>query len=107
MSNQPQPKFDPHPQMGEMLTLLNPSGELEVIYSALPKQLEFHQSPAPYRLHVGGYGSGKTLNLLMEAIITCVMVPGCNCLILRTTSPDIQKTVINKFLDPKLVPRWD
>ena len=74
-------------------------------YSPLPKQADFHQSMAPYRLHVGGYGSGKTLNLLMEAIINCLMVPGCNALILRTTSPDIQKTVINKFLDPKLVPR--
>jgi phage terminase large subunit len=74
-------------------------------YEALPKQLAFHQSMAPYRLHIGGYGSGKTLNLLMEAVMTCVMVPGCNCLILRTTSPDIQKTVINKFLDTNLIPR--
>lgn len=74
-------------------------------YSALPKQLSFHQSMAPYRLHVGGYGSGKTLNLLMEAIINCLMIPGCNCLILRTTSPDIQRTVIDKFLNSTLVPR--
>src|SRR5271157_2443376 len=94
MSHQPQPKFDPHPTMTETLSF----------YSALPKQLKFHQSMAPYRLHVGGYGSGKTLNLLMEAVITCLMVPGSNSLILRTTSPDIQKTVINKFLNPKLIP---
>ena len=73
-------------------------------YQPLPKQALFHKSMAMYRLHVGGYGSGKTLNLLMEAIITCHLVPGSNSLILRTTSPDIQKTVINKFLNPKLVP---
>jgi Phage terminase large subunit len=83
-----------------------PNIPLTDVYEPLVKQAAFHQSTAPYRLHVGGYGSGKTLNLLWEGIITCRMVPGCNCLILRTTSPDIQKTVINKFLNPKMVPRW-
>ena len=83
-----------------------PNIPLTDVYTPLPKQQAFHDSTAPYRLHVGGYGSGKTLNLLWEAIITCRMVPSCNCLILRTTSPDIQKTVINKFLNPNLVPRW-
>lgn len=79
--------------------------ELTDFYRPLEKQAKFHESNAPYRLHVGGYGSGKTLNLLMEAVITCLMVPGGFALILRTTSPDIQKTVIAKFLDPKFVPR--
>jgi Phage terminase large subunit len=83
-----------------------PNLNITDFYVPLPKQELYHQSMAPFRLHVGGFGSGKTLNALMEAIITCLMVPGCNCLILRTTSPDIQKTVINKFLNPKLVPRW-
>ena len=78
--------------------------QLTDFYNPLPKQQLFHDSTAPYRLHVGGYGSGKTLNLLMEAIISCLMVPNSNSLILRTTSPDIQKTVINKFLTPKLIP---
>lgn len=73
-------------------------------YSALPHQLAFHESRAPYRLHIGGFGSGKTINGLMEAVLTCLMVPDCNCLILRTTSPDIQKTVINSFL--KVVPLY-
>lgn len=80
--------------------------QLTDFYTPLPKQELFHQSMCPYRLHVGGYGSGKTLNLLMEAIITCLMVPASNSLILRTTSPDLQKTVINKFLNPKFVPKW-
>lgn len=74
-------------------------------YKALPKQLAFHQSTARHRLMIGGFGSGKTLALLMEAVLTCLMVPSCNVLILRTTSPDIQKTVINKFLNTKIVPR--
>lgn len=83
-----------------------PNYLLSDVYKPLPKQQAFHESTAPYRLHVGGYGSGKTLNLLWEAIITCRMVPGSNSLILRTTSPNVQKTVINKFLNPEMVPRW-
>jgi hypothetical protein len=83
-----------------------PQHQITDFYIPLAKQDEYHQSTAPYRLHVGGFGSGKTLNGLMEAIITCLLVPGCSCLILRTTSPDIQNTVIRKFLDEKFVPRW-
>ena len=75
-------------------------------YTPLSKQAEFHQSLAKYRAMVGGFGSGKTRALLMEAIITCLCVPGCNTLIIRRTSPDLQKTVIDKFEDPNIVPRW-
>lgn len=74
-------------------------------YVPMPHQAKFHQSTAPYRLHVGGLGSGKTVNLLMEAIMTCLAVPNSNSLILRTTFPAIRDTVISKFLDTNLVPR--
>ena len=90
--------YSPNVSIGSRVPLTN-------FYSALPKQLEFHKNPARFRAMVGGYGSGKTLALLMEAIICCLTVPGCNALIIRRTYHDLEQTVINKFEDTKLVPR--
>lgn len=88
-----------------LLELKDKAGKNTWEYQPLPKQYDFHSSKATFRLHVGGMGSGKTLNLLMEAIMTCIFVPGSNSLILRTTSPDIWKTVINQFLNTSIIPR--
>jgi hypothetical protein len=60
-------------------------------------QFDFHNSTAKYRLEVGGYGSGKSRPLLMEAILYCLEYPGAECIILRKTVPDLKRTVISKF----------
>jgi hypothetical protein len=38
----------------------------------------------------GGRGGGKSLAGLWEALITCLEVPGCNCLILRRTLTGVE-----------------
>jgi hypothetical protein len=73
-------------------------------YQPWPHQIAFHCSPAKYRLQVGGFGSGKSRPLLMEAIFHCLEYPGSNSIILRKTIPDLKRTVIDKFLAD--VPRW-
>lgn len=47
---------------------------------------------------VGGFGSGKSRPLLMEAIFHCLEYPGAEAIILRKTIPDLKRTVISKFL---------
>jgi hypothetical protein len=66
-------------------------------YKPWPKQAAFHALPVKHRLHVGGFGSGKSKPLMMEAIIMCMDYPGINAVILRKTIPDLKRTVIDKF----------
>ena len=68
------------------------------VYQPWPKQIAFHASNAKYRLEVGGYGSGKSLPLLWEAIFHALEYPGSESIILRKTIPDLKRTVISKFL---------
>lgn len=67
-------------------------------YHPWPHQELFHMLPAKNRLHVGGFGSGKSRPLLMEAIMHCTEFPGSNSIILRKTMPDLKRTVIDKFV---------
>jgi hypothetical protein len=69
-------------------------------YQPFLKQRQFHESPAKYRAQIGGFGSGKTRALLMEAIRYCLTVPGCNCLLIRRTHKALEKTIINLLLNP-------
>lgn len=68
-------------------------------YKPWEKQRLFHESPAKHRLQVGGFGSGKSKPLLLEAIIHAQLYPGSNSIILRKTIPDLKRTVIDKFLN--------
>jgi hypothetical protein len=52
---------------------------------------------AKHRLHVGGFGSGKSKPLMMEAIFHALLYPGSNSIILRKTIPDLKRTEIDKF----------
>jgi hypothetical protein len=69
-------------------------------YVPRAKQKLFHESTAPYRGQIGGFGSGKTRALLMEAIRHCLTIPGCNALIIRRTHKDLNKTIVNLLLNP-------
>ncbi len=66
-------------------------------YDPWAKQKLFHCTNAKHRLQVGGFGSGKSRPLLMEAIMHCIEFPGSNSIILRKTMPDLKRTVIDKF----------
>ena len=79
---------------------ISPGLRISSFYRPNAKQWAFHSSPAKYRAQIGGFGGGKTRGQLMEAIRYCLTVPGCDCLIIRRTHKDLQKTVINKLLNP-------
>lgn len=74
------------------------AAETAQFYDPFPKQIAFHTSPARFRLCVGGFGSGKSLAMLWEAVFHALEFPGSNGLILRKTIPDLKRTVIDKFL---------
>jgi Phage terminase large subunit len=67
------------------------------IYKPWPKQWAFHKMNCKHRLQIGGFGSGKSRPLLMEAVRICMRYPGVNAIILRKTMPDLKRTVIDKF----------
>lgn len=75
------------------------SGEVRTadLYTPWPKQELFHTNPAKNRLMVGSFGSGKSRPLYWEAVFHCLQYPGSESIILRTTFPDLKRTVINKF----------
>lgn len=73
-------------------------------YEPYPKQREFHESIAKYPLMEGGRGGGKTIALLWEAIYWCLVVAGCNCLLLRRTLTAVEKGGIEDHFT-KYVPK--
>ncbi len=72
-------------------------------YNPFEKQKAFHRSKAKYRLFGGAAGPGKSLALLMEAMIQAHKWPGVDTLILRRTFPELEKSIITQFR--KRVPR--
>lgn len=54
-------------------------------------QRKFHASRATYPLMEGGRGGGKSMALLWEEISECLVVKGCNCLLLRRTLTAVEK----------------
>ncbi len=76
--------------------IINPkeSVDLSALYQPQPKQVAFHSSRAPYRLMVGGAGSGKSLALLWEALDFVYSFPGFQALLLRRNYPELEKGLI-------------
>ena len=66
-------------------------------YDAFPKQQEFHESPAKYRLFGGAAGPGKSKALLMEAILQAHETPGAQTLLLRRTFPELEQSLLYYF----------
>src|SRR5438445_12023507 len=62
-------------------------------YSAFPRQKQFHESKAKYRLFGGAAGPGKTKALLWEAILQANEVAGCDTLLLRRTYPELESSL--------------
>src|SRR5215472_6078160 len=66
-------------------------------YEPFPRQLEFHESGAKYRLFGGAAGPGKTKALLWEAIYQALRNPGCDTLLLRRTYPELEASLLSYF----------
>ncbi len=67
------------------------------LYRAFPRQMEFHNSLAKYRLFGGAAGPGKSKALLWEAIQQAHLVPGSDTLLLRRTFPELEASLIAQF----------
>src|SRR5271170_5124183 len=66
-------------------------------YKAFPRQKEFHDCHAKYRLFGGAAGPGKTKALLWEAIFQANRHPNVDTLLLRRTFPELEKSLITYF----------
>src|ERR1700676_5816945 len=68
--------------------------KIEDFYSPFPRQKEFHDSAAKYRLFGGAAGPGKTKALLYEAILQAHKHPGVDTLLMRRTYPELEASLI-------------
>jgi len=66
-------------------------------YDPFPRQRQFHESGAKYRLFGGAAGPGKTKALLWEAIRQALEVAGCDTLLLRRTYPELESSLLAYF----------
>ena len=73
-------------------------------YHPFPRQKEFHESGAKYRLFGGAAGPGKTKALLWEAILQALATDGSDTLLLRRTYPELESSLLAYFR--RDVPRW-
>ena len=72
-------------------------------YAPFAKQCDFHKSPAKYRLFGGAAGPGKSMALLMEAVVQADDNMGSNTLLLRRTFPELEQSLLLYFR--KEIPR--
>jgi phage terminase large subunit len=66
-------------------------------YVPFPRQREFHECPAKYRLFGGAAGPGKTKALLWEAIRQANRYPLVDTLLLRRTFAELETSLISYF----------
>jgi hypothetical protein len=66
-------------------------------YRPFPRQQQFHDSSAKYRLFGGAAGPGKTKALLWEAIFQTHAWPGVDTLLLRRTYPELESSLLAYF----------
>lgn len=73
------------------------------LYPLQPKQLEFANTFAKYRLYGGAKGGGKSYAMRAECSRQCLSAPGVRGLALRRTSPEIRENMVVPML--KELPR--
>jgi phage terminase large subunit len=66
-------------------------------YRPFPRQQQFHNSLAKYRLFGGAAGPGKTKALLWEAIFQANSWRGVDTLLLRRTYPELESSLLAYF----------
>lgn len=62
-------------------------------YQMLPHQRAFHKSNAAFRALVGGYGSGKSMASVMEAILCSLETPGAPGILVAPTFQMLRDTL--------------
>lgn len=72
---------------------------IELPYRPLPKQSEFHQLAAKYRLFMGGWGNGKTSGCCAEFFARLMEFPGTNSIVARKTRPELKSTTWDMLLN--------
>lgn len=77
------------------ITITDESGKEIVFYEPDPalKQPQFHASKTPNVLALGTRGTGKSLQLRMDAHLRCLLVPNFRALIVRRTMPELRKAL--------------
>ena len=75
----------------------DPARSLAECYDPFPRQRDFHQSGAKYRLFGGAAGPGKTKALLWEAILQANETDRCDTLLLRRTYPELESSLLAYF----------
>lgn len=73
--------------------------DLASLYTPLPKQRIFHESPAKYKCYMGGVGSGKTTALVWEVILLSMEYPKNYGLVGRYTYPELRDTTMYEFFN--------
>jgi hypothetical protein len=63
-----------------------------VVYEPFAKQVQYHQSAAPYPLYGGSKGCGKSKALRFDCFGPCLIVPKMKCLILRRMKKEMQRS---------------
>src|ERR1700737_1530398 len=71
--------------------------KIEDFYQPFPRQKEFHDSAAKYRLFGGAAGPGKTKALLYEGFFQAPQPPGVGTLLVRGTFPELEASLITYF----------
>ena len=82
---------------------VDPAAKRFLPYAPFAKQCDFHKSPAKYRLFGGAAGPGKSMALLMEAVVQANDNMGSNTLLLRRTFPELEQSLLLYFR--KEIPR--
>lgn len=68
-------------------------------YRPLPKQKDFHRLPNKYKCFLGGFGAGKSVALVWEAIDLSMRYPGNFGLLTRKYNDDIKDTTRATFFE--------
>lgn len=71
---------------------------LRLDYKPLPVFYGFHTTNAEHAVAAGGYGSGKTIALMADAIELGLTQPGSEILICRRTIPSLRDTTEKEFV---------
>lgn len=80
--------------------------DINIQYEPLPFAKDFHASAAPFRLVVGGKGSGKSVSMMEEGFMLSTEYPKNTGLLARATYGELQEVIIDPLLDlipPELI----
>ena len=71
---------------------------IEIVYQPHPKQFEFHENPAKFRLFLGGVGSGKTVAGAMELLRQALQQPGSLWVVVAPSYTMLRDSSLRTFL---------